>query len=82
MFLKHVLKTLVARMEANSGIKFSQPQVTLARQWIGDSANPDATTKVAIKLPELEKYQMLHQYSDAIAIIERFESGTNALVGR
>lgn len=84
-------------MEANSGIKFSQAQVALARQWIGDSANPDAPTEVAIKLPEpasegivlsektevkTEKYQMPRQYSDAVAIIERFESGANALVGR
>jgi phospholipase D1/2 len=84
-------------MEANSGVKFNQAQVALARQWIGDSANPDAPTDVAIKLPEpssegivlnektevkTEKFQMPRQYNDAVAVIERFESGANALVGR
>jgi phospholipase D1/2 len=84
-------------MEANSGVKFNQAQVALARQWIGDSANPDAPTEVTIKLPEptfagivlsektevkTEKYQMPRSYGDAVAVIERFESGANALVGR
>jgi len=84
-------------MEANSGVKFNQAQVALARQWIGDSANPDAPTEVAIKLPEptsegivlsektevkTEKYRMPRQYNDAVAMIERFESGANALIGR
>ena len=84
-------------MEANSGVSFNQAQVALARQWIGDSANPDAPTEVAIKLPEptsegivlsektevkTEKYQMPRQYSEAVAVIERFESGANPLVGR
>jgi len=83
-------------MEANSGVKFSQAQVALARQWVGDSANPDAPTEVAIKLPEptsesvlsektevkTEKYQMPRQYSEAVAVVERFESGANALIGR
>jgi phospholipase D1/2 len=91
------LNTLIARMEANSGVKFNQAQVALARQWIGDSANPDAPTEVTIKLPEptfagivlsektevkTEKYQMPRSYGDAVAVIERFESGANALVGR
>jgi phospholipase D1/2 len=84
-------------MEANSGVKFSQAQVALARQWIGDSANPDVPTEVTIKLPEptsegivlsektevkTEKYPMPRLYSDAVAVIERFESGAIALVGR
>lgn len=84
-------------MEANSGVTFNEAQVALARQWVGDSANPDAPTEVAIKLPDptsagivvsekkevkTEKYQMPRLYSDAVAVIERFESGANALVGR
>lgn len=84
-------------MEANSGVKFNEAQVALARQWIGNSANPDAPTEVAIKLPEptsegiaisektevkTEKYQMPRLYSDAVAKIEQFESGANALIGR
>lgn len=91
------MNTLIAQMEANSGVTFNQAQVALARQWIGDSANPDAPTEVAIKLPaptsegvvlsektevKTEKYQMPLRYSDAVAVIERFESGANALVGR
>ena len=84
-------------MEANSGVTFNQAQVALARQWVGDSANTDAPTDVAIKVPEptsegivlgekaevkTEKYQMPRSYRDAVAVIERFESGANALVGR
>ncbi|KAF8490138.1 phospholipase D/nuclease [Russula emetica] len=91
------MNTLIAQMEANSGVTFNQAQVALARQWVGDSANPDAPTEVAIKLPEpttegivvsektevkTEKYQMPRQYSDAVAVIEQFESGANALIGR
>ena len=84
-------------MEANSGIKFLEAQVAYARQLIGDSANPDAPTQVAIKLPEptsegivvseksgvkKEKFQMPCLYGEAVAIVERFERGANALVGR
>ncbi len=84
-------------MEANSRVKFSYAQVALARQWVGDSANPDAPTEVVIKLPKpssegivlsektevkTEKYQMPPHVSDAVAVIERFESGANVLVGR
>lgn len=84
-------------MEANSGVKFNQAQVALARQWVGDSADPNMPTEVAIKLPEptsegivlsdktevkSEKYPLPQQYSDAVAVIERFERGAGAIVGR
>jgi phospholipase D1/2 len=84
-------------MEANSGVKFNQAQVALARQWVGDSADPTVPTEVVMKVPEptlegivlsnktevkSEKYPLPRQYSDAVAVIERFESGANALVGR
>ena len=84
-------------MEANSGIKFGQAQVALARQWVGDSADPSMPTQVAVKLPEptsegivlsnktevkLETYPLPRLYSDAVAVIEQFERGANALVGR
>ena len=89
--------TLIAQMEANSGIKFGQAQVALARQWVGDSADPSMPTQVAVKLPEpttegivlsnktevkLETYPLPRLYSDAVAVIEQFERGANALVGR
>jgi phospholipase D1/2 len=84
-------------MEAHSGVKFNQAQVALARQWIGDSADLNMPTEVTIKLPEptlegivlsnktevkSEKYPLPRSYSDAVALIERFERGANALVGR
>jgi phospholipase D1/2 len=84
-------------MEANSGVKFSQAQVALARQWVGDSADPNMPTEVAIKLPEptlegivlsnktevkSEKYPLPRQYSDAVAVIEQFERGASTIVGR
>ncbi len=68
-------------MEANSRVKFSYAQVALARQWVGDSANPDAPTEVVIKLPKPSSEGIPH-VSDAVAVIERFESGANVLVGR
>ena len=89
--------TLIAQMEANSGIKFGQAQVALARQWVGDSADPSMPTQVAVKLPEptsegivlsnktevkSETYPLPRLYSDAVAVIEQFERGANALVGR
>lgn len=84
-------------MEAHSGVKFNQAQVALARQWIGDSADPNMPTEVTIKVPEptsegivlsnktevkSEKYPLPRSYSDAVAVIERFERGADALVGR
>jgi phospholipase D1/2 len=89
--------TLIAQMEAHSGVTFNEAQVALARQWIGDSADPSMPTEVTIKLPEptlegivlsnktevkSEKYPLPRSYSDAVAVIERFERGANALVGR
>jgi len=91
------MDTLIAQMEANSGIKFGQAQVALARQWVGDSADPSMPTQVAVKLPEptsegivlsnktevkSETYPLPRLYSDAVAVIEQFERGANALVGR
>lgn len=84
-------------MEANSGVKFNQAQVALARQWIGDSADPNMPSEVTIKLPDptsegivlsdktkvkTEKYPLPRQYNDAVDVVERFEGGANALVGR
>jgi phospholipase D1/2 len=84
-------------MDVHSGVKFNQAQVALARQWIGDSADLNMPTEVTIKLPEptlegivlsnktevkSEKYPLPRSYSDAVALIERFERGANALVGR
>jgi phospholipase D1/2 len=89
--------TLIAQMEAHSGVTFNEAQVALARQWIGDSADPNMPTEVTIKLPEptsegivlsnktevkSEKYPLPRSYSEAVAVIERFERGANALVGR
>jgi phospholipase D1/2 len=42
-------------MEANSGVKFHEAQVALARQWIGDQADAggvDPITEVFIKIPQ------------------------------
>jgi len=91
------MNTLIARMEANSGVTFNEAQVALARQWIGDSADPDAPTEIEIKVPELtnegvvlsnkaevktQKYPIPRLYDDAVTVIERFERGASALVGR
>ncbi|KAH9168358.1 phospholipase D/nuclease [Lactarius sanguifluus] len=89
--------TLIARMEASSGVKFNEAQVALARQWIGDSADPDMPTEVTIKLPEptaegivlsdktevkTESYPLPRSYDEAVSVINRFEHGADVLVGR
>ncbi|KAI0295612.1 phospholipase D/nuclease [Multifurca ochricompacta] len=89
--------TLIAQMEAHSNVKFNEAQVALARQWVGDSADPDLPAEITIQLPEptsegivlsektkvkTEKYPVPRLYDDAVAIIERFERGASALVGR
>ncbi|KAI9461871.1 hypothetical protein F5148DRAFT_1214478 [Russula earlei] len=91
------MNTLIAEMQANSGVEFNEAQVALARQWIGDSADPNAPSEVEIKLPEptsegfvisektqvkTQKYPIPRLYSDAVAVIERFEHGASALIGR
>jgi phospholipase D1/2 len=91
------LDTLIARMEASSGVKFAEAQVALARQWVGDSADPDMPTEVTIKMPgptaegivlsdktqvKTEKYPLPRSYDEAVSIIKRFEHGADVLVGR
>jgi len=88
---------MIARMEASSGIKFTEAQVALARQWVGDSADPDMPTEVTIKVPEptadgivltdkaqvqADKYTLPRSYSEAVWVIKRFEKGAEELVGR
>jgi phospholipase D1/2 len=84
-------------MEASSGVKFVEAQVALARQWVGDSADPDMPTEVIVKMPgpsneglvlsdktqvKTEKYPIPRSYDEAVSIIERFEHGADVLVGR
>ena len=84
-------------MEASSGVKFTEAQVALARQWVGDSADPDMPTEVTIKVPkptaegivssdkaevQAEKFSLPRSVRDAEDVIERFERGADILVGR
>ena len=88
---------MIAKMEASSGVKFTEAQVALARQWVGDSADSDMPTEVTIKVPEptaegivlsdkaqvqTDKYKLPHSYSEAESVIKRFEQGAEVLVGR
>jgi len=48
-------KSLISKMEANSGVKFHEAQVALARQWIGDQADAngvDPITEVFVQEPQ------------------------------
>jgi len=78
-------------MEQNSGVKFSQAQVALARQWIGDYGR-DAQKEVTIAVPQAtmegivlsNKTEIKHETvpipqseAEACEIIERFESGAD-----
>ena len=84
-------------MEASSGVKFTEAQVALARQWVGDSADPDMPTEVTIKVPkptaegivlsdkasvQTEKFPLPRSFRDAEDVVKRFERGADILVGR
>ena len=84
-------------MEASSGVKFTEAQVALARQWVGDSADPDMPTEVTVQVPEptaegivlsdkaqvqTDKYPLPRSYREAESVIKRFEQGAEVLVGR
>jgi phospholipase D1/2 len=50
--------SLISKMEANSGVKFHEAQVALARQWIGDQSDAGgepSIKEVSIKLPQPTK---------------------------
>jgi hypothetical protein len=49
------LESFISKMEANSGVKFHEAQIALAREWIGDQADAggvDPITEVNIKIPQ------------------------------
>lgn len=39
-------------MEENSGVKFHEAQVSLARQWVGTDSSEDPIKEVFIKMPQ------------------------------
>ncbi|KAI0310875.1 phospholipase D/nuclease, partial [Amylostereum chailletii] len=82
------MDTLIRRMEDTSGVKFNQAQVALARQWVGDTADPDQPTEVTIKIAQpttegmvvskktevkTETYKLPQTTREAVDIIETFE---------
>ena len=89
--------SFIDQMEKNSGVKFNQARVALARQWIGDMSGPDTGPKeVVIKVLEptteaiviSDKTQVKTETipipateEEARAIIERFERGADSLRG-
>jgi phospholipase D1/2 len=51
---KRYLDSFISKMEANSGVKFKEAQVALARLWMGPNANEDGVdpiTEIFIKEP-------------------------------
>ncbi|KAA1473211.1 phospholipase D/nuclease [Dentipellis sp. KUC8613] len=82
--------TFIAQMEANSGVKFNQAQVALARQWVGDSADPEQPKEVTVQMPQAttegivlsgktavkkETYALPATYAEAVDVIEKFQRG-------
>ncbi|CAL1702944.1 unnamed protein product [Somion occarium] len=43
--------SFIAKMEENSGVKFQQAMVALARQWVGDIEGPSIPANVSIVIP-------------------------------
>ncbi|KAI0028033.1 phospholipase D/nuclease [Vararia minispora EC-137] len=82
-------ETLLRGMEERSGIDFNQAQVALARQWVGDSFDPDALKEVTInvapptsegmviseKTKDVQKktYKLPATTEEAVDIIRSFE---------
>jgi phospholipase D1/2 len=82
-------------MEANSGVKFHEAQVALARQWIGQDPTSDQK-EVTLSLPQATKEGLvvsdktpaktetvpIPESADAARkVVERFERGSDAIRG-
>ena len=88
--------SLIAQMEKNSGVTFSQAQVALARQWIGQDPESDQKT-VTVTLPDqptseglvvsdktlarTETVEIPQSEEDARRVVAQFESGSDAIRG-
>src|SRR4051812_16004735 len=82
-------------MEENSGVKFNEAQVALARQWIGPQGLRDIKeisiqapmpTKEGINISDrtevkVEKIPIPESVEAARAIVERFERGSDNIRG-
>ncbi|KAF8737923.1 hypothetical protein AX14_012197 [Amanita brunnescens Koide BX004] len=82
------LDTLIRQMENNSGVKFLQAQVAMARQWVADDTITNQT-EIAVVIPQETKEGIVVQKpsekvenipippseAEARDIIARFESG-------
>lgn len=90
-----IADTYIARMEQNSGVKFHEAQVAMARQWIGEDPNTEQK-EVTLTLPEpsqegvvvsdktpprTETVPIPQSAEDARRIVERFEHGADGLRG-
>ncbi|KAG6867831.1 hypothetical protein C0993_010533 [Termitomyces sp. T159_Od127] len=87
--------SFISKMEQNSGVKFHEAQVALARQWIGqDSASnqkevtlaiPEATNEALVqseKTPiRTETVPIPQSSEEAREIVRKFESGAEGLRG-
>ncbi|KAG5341907.1 hypothetical protein C0989_007067 [Termitomyces sp. Mn162] len=87
--------SFISKMEQNSGVKFHEAQVALARQWIGQEsasnqkevtlAMPEPTTEGIIqseKTPvKTETVPIPQSFEEARDIVRRFESGAEGLRG-
>jgi phospholipase D1/2 len=80
-------------MEENSGVKFHEAQVALARQWLGDQGLGDikdinieapSSTKEGINISDkteihVEKVHIPESFEAATAVVEKFEKGIDGL---
>lgn len=90
-----VAASFIAKMEENSGVKFQQAMVALARQWVGqeDEVQPQTVTIVVPdetlgsgsgvagnkSAVKSETYPLPQNVDEAREIIERFEHGADGL---
>ncbi|KAG6872615.1 hypothetical protein C0995_008273 [Termitomyces sp. Mi166 len=87
--------SFISKMEENSGVKFHEAQVALARQWIGQDpastqkevtlAMPEPTTEAIVqseKTPiKTETVRILESAEEARETVRRFEGGAEGLRG-
>ncbi|KAL1743202.1 hypothetical protein HDZ31DRAFT_83591 [Schizophyllum fasciatum] len=88
------IETLIKKMELNSGVQFSEAQVALARQWIGNQHTEQTEVKIKVPKPTQEGQSLSENteadvlsvrfpdtVEEATAIIEKFEAGSREIRG-
>jgi phospholipase D1/2 len=87
--------SFISKMEENSGVKFHEAHVAMARQWLGDQGFGDIKD-INIEVPSMtteginisnkteikvEKVHIPESFEAATKVVEKFEKGADGLGG-